>query len=118
MVDHYTEAEKARLQRDFKRRSQQVGKALRDLPLDHVYILLTSYLHVTFDHLSDRTVDMMLIYIVTHALESRAARRGGRKMDLNSRKQLERWADIHRDPAGIHVGRARSAPTMKWRTGR
>jgi hypothetical protein len=41
--------------------------------LNDVYILLTSYLHLTFDHLSDRTVDMMLIYIVTHALESRAA---------------------------------------------
>jgi hypothetical protein len=103
MVEHYTEAEIQKLQRDFKRRSQQVGKALRDMPLNDVYILLTSYLHVTFDHLADRSVDMMLIYIVTHALESRAARREGRQMDLNSRKQLERWADIHRDPAGIHV---------------
>ena len=40
MVEHYTEAEIQKLQGDFKRRSQQGGKALRDMPLNDVYILL------------------------------------------------------------------------------
>jgi hypothetical protein len=65
MVEHYTKAEIKRLQRDFKRRSQLVGKALTGMSLDDAYILLTSFLHGTFDHLPDRTVEMMLIYIVT-----------------------------------------------------
>ena len=34
MVEHYTEAEIQKLQGDFKRRSQQGGKALRDMPLN------------------------------------------------------------------------------------
>jgi hypothetical protein len=103
MVEHITEAEIEAQRRDFKRRWQLVGKALIGMSLRDAQILLSSYLHTVFDQLPDRSVDTALIFVVTHALESRSARREGRPMDLNTRYQLETWADVQRDPAGIHV---------------
>jgi hypothetical protein len=83
--------------------SRKIAAALRGLSYDDVYSLLSSHLHACFDQLPDASVNMLLMFFITHAMEARAARAEGRDANYHTAHQLTRWADIRRDEAGVHI---------------
>jgi hypothetical protein len=87
-----------------RRASSGLRKALRSLPLDDAYVTVCAHLHTIFDQLPPRAVDMLLIFLVTHAWESREARAQGRPANFSTLHQLMHWADVRRDGTNVHVG--------------
>ena len=61
---------------------QQIIEVLKDVSRDDAYQLLAALMHTLLDLMADRQVDMLLIFFVTHAWESRAARAEGRNSKL------------------------------------
>jgi hypothetical protein len=68
-----------------------------------VYSVLSGHLHACFDQLPDASVNMLLMFFITHAMEARAARTEGRDANYHTAHQLTRWADIRRDEAGVYI---------------
>ena len=83
--------------------SRKIAAALRGLSCDDVYSVLSGHLHACFDQLPDASVNMLLMFFITHAMEARAARTEGRDANYHTAHQLTRWADIRRDEAGVHI---------------
>ena len=67
---------------------QQIIEVLKDVSRDDAYQLLAGLMHTLLDLMADRQVDMLLIFFVTHAWESRAARAEGRTPNFATRYQL------------------------------
>lgn len=97
--------------------SRKIAVALRGLSYDDAYSLLSGRLHACFDRLPDASVNMLLMFFITHAMEARAARAEGRDANYHTAHQLTRWAEIRRDEAGgTHHGqvdRRHGAPAVE-----
>ena len=93
--------------------SRKIAVALRGLSYDDAYSLLSGHLHACFDRLPDASVNMLLMFFITHAMEARAARAEGRDANYHTAHQLTRWAEIRRDEAGGYTS-LRFTPS--WRT--
>ena len=52
--------------------SRKIAVALRGLSYDDAYSLLSGRLHACFDRLPDASVNMLLMFFITHAMEARA----------------------------------------------
>ena len=97
----------------------KIRAALRPLSSDQRYTALASHLHVLFDAMDDRGADVMLMFVVTHALESRAARAEGRPPNFHTLHQLQRHATVQRDESGVRVSVNLSAQFthQQWQAG-
>jgi hypothetical protein len=82
---------------------QQIIEILKDVPCDNAYELLASLMHTLLDLMTDRQVDMLLIFFVTHAWESRAARAEGRTPNFATKYQLTQYADLKGNQTGSHI---------------
>ena len=81
---------------------QQIIEILKDVPCDNAYELLASLMHTLLDLMTDRQVDMLLIFFVTHAWELRAARAEG-KLQTSPLDQLTQYADLKGNQTGGHI---------------
>jgi hypothetical protein len=82
---------------------QQIIEVLKDVSRDNAYQLLAGLMHTLLDLMADRQVDMLLIFFVTHAWESRAARAAGRTPNFATKHQLTQYADLKGNQTGSHI---------------
>src|SRR6185437_11630052 len=85
------------------RASAGIENAIQDLELADACAIVTAHLHVIFDQLPPRMVDILLILLVTHAWESRDACAQGRPPNYSTEYQLMHWADVLRYGTDVHV---------------
>ena len=80
--------------------AQQISEVLSGVSPDDTYALLGALMHSLLREMPDDQVDMLLIFFITHAWESRAARAEGRAPDFAIKYQLTRFAKLEGDKNG------------------
>jgi hypothetical protein len=74
--------------------ARQISDTLGDVSLDDAYSLLAGLMHSLLCEMPDGQVDMLLIFFVTHAWESRAARAEARIPNFATKYQLTQFAKL------------------------
>jgi hypothetical protein len=96
--------------RQTKKAADRIGAALRGLDDTTVYSLLSGCLHKYLDTVeSDASVNLLLLFTITHVMENRAARAEGRDPNFHTVHQLSRWTEMRRDEGGVYFSVTLSA---------
>jgi len=74
--------------------ARQISEVLSGVSPDDAYALLAGLMHSLLDEMPDWQVDMLLIFFITHAWESRAARAEGRIPNFATKYQLTQFAKL------------------------
>jgi hypothetical protein len=97
--------------------AQQISEVLSGVSPDDAYVLLAGLMHSLLGEMPDGQVDMLLIFFITHAWESRAARAECRTLDFATKYQLTRFAKLEGDKNGsieVSVAPRITLPRQTW----
>jgi hypothetical protein len=89
--------------------AQQISEVLSGVSPDDAYVLLAGLMHSLLGEMPDGQVDMLLIFFITHAWESRAARAECRTPDFATKYQLTRFAKLE-----VSVAPRITLPRQTW----